>query len=65
MTDELTERVARLLRVARGCEAPSVMQGDTIPCPFCHCGPDEDGNPHDETGCFWWAEKIIKVIAQS
>jgi hypothetical protein len=62
MTDETVDRVARLLRVARNCEAPSTMEGDTIPCPFCHWGPDPGGNPHEETGCIWWAEKIIAEI---
>jgi|GEM_PF-5489367 len=61
---EMVERVARLLREARGCEAPSIMQGDVIPCPFCRWGSDEDGKPHEETGCFWWAERIIEAMRE-
>lgn len=63
MTDSDVEKVARILRVARACEPASLREGDTIPCPFCHWGPNEDGKPNDETGCFWFAEQIVKAIA--
>jgi hypothetical protein len=62
MTDDRSAQiriVARILREARGCEAPSLMEGDVVPCPFCRWGPDDNGKPHDETGCYWWAERIL------
>lgn len=61
MTDRGTQIriVARILREARACDAPSLMEGDVVPCPFCYWGPDDNGKPHDETGCYWWAERIL------
>lgn len=61
VTADLQTRIARILRIARGCESASTVDDDTVPCSFCFWDA-EDGMPHDETGCYWFADQIIAAI---
>lgn len=58
VSDEMTERVAKVLKAGRGCD-----NGD-VPCPFCLWPPDAHTKEFDETGCVWLAEAVLAEICK-
>lgn len=56
--DEMIERIAKALRVGRGCDAGE------MPCPFCLWGPDEKTPEWDETGCIWLARAALSAARE-
>ncbi len=57
---EMSERVARLLMVARGCDEADSAAKVAFPCPFCHWSKEAK----EESGCVVWAEKIIAAMRE-
>lgn len=56
----LLEQIARAIREGRQCgtrDAPL-----TVPCPFCHWGPDDLTPEWCETGCIWLAEAVLPIF---
>jgi len=54
--------VAQIVSAARGCDDSDSAKTTTgsFPCPFCYW---DDDPSHHESGCYFWAEKILKAVS--
>lgn len=59
--NDVLQRVALIVAKSRGCDQPDSAKSTTghFPCAFCHWSDDPS---YHESGCFFWAEKIIEAM---